>query len=83
MTAPPSATRWIVEQLGRFVDYQPICPRWRSAWVRHVHRYAWWLGDTASRCRGRRPSIDVTDRLEGFALGLPPRNRCNQRFTSS
>jgi uncharacterized protein YbgA (DUF1722 family)/uncharacterized protein YbbK (DUF523 family) len=61
--------RWIVEQLGRYVDYQPICPE--MAIGLGTPRPPIRLLATADRVRVvgvDDPAVDVTDALEDFAL---------------
>lgn len=61
--------RWVVEQLGRHVDLQPVCPEVGIGLgtPRPPIRLAGTPDDY--RVVGvRDPSVDVTDALEGFAL---------------
>ncbi|MCB1802131.1 MAG: DUF1722 domain-containing protein [Gammaproteobacteria bacterium] len=61
--------RWIVEQLGKFVDYRPVCPEMAIGLgtPRPPIRLLGTPEDT--RVVGvADPSIDVTDALEDFAL---------------
>lgn len=61
--------RWIVEQLGRFVDYQPVCPEMAIGLGAPRPPIRLVASATQPRVVGvEDPSIDVTDRLEGFAL---------------
>lgn len=62
--------RWIVDELGRHVDYRPICPE--VAIGMGTPRPPIRLLGTPGRMRVvgvEDPSIDVTEALEDFALG--------------
>lgn len=61
--------RWIVEQLGRYVDYEPICPE--NAIGLGTPRPPIRLLSIANDIRVvgvEDPSVDVTEALETFAL---------------
>ncbi|MDJ0739470.1 MAG: DUF523 and DUF1722 domain-containing protein [Gammaproteobacteria bacterium] len=61
--------RWIVDQLGKHVDYRPICPE--MAIGLGTPRPPIRLVGTPEQMRVRGvedPSVDVTDALEDFAL---------------
>jgi uncharacterized protein YbgA (DUF1722 family)/uncharacterized protein YbbK (DUF523 family) len=66
--------RWIVDQLGRFVDYQPVCPE--MAIGLGVPRPPIRLVGTPDSARVvgvDDPSVDVTAALEDYALDMAGR----------
>lgn len=66
--------RWIVEQLGRYVDYRPVCPEVSIGLGTPRPPIRLVGSPEETRVVGvEDPTLDVTERLEDFALDMAGR----------